>query len=130
MLVLLFGFFITDLPCHVLTLQSAIRVSWDILKHKNNYDIKELIVLDIFNFLTLLLTMNLQLHHSRWWSMVCIPSGSSVTTKNDIFLYQYVVCCWLNTSLTVTPGFNVVHWYFEGYTWFSLILFLLQGINM
>ena len=48
MLVLFFGGFITDLPCHIFTLKSAVRVSWAVLKYKIDADIKEVIILDVY----------------------------------------------------------------------------------
>ena len=40
MLVLLLGVFITNLPCHVVTLQSSVRISKAVLKYKTNAYIK------------------------------------------------------------------------------------------
>ena len=48
LLVLFFGFAVTDLPYHVVTLQSAARVRLDVLKYKTDTDIKEVIRLYIF----------------------------------------------------------------------------------
>ena len=48
-----FVFLITNLPCHVVTFQSALRVSQAVLKYKTDADIKETIrlyVLPMFNF--------------------------------------------------------------------------------
>ena len=50
--VLLFGGFITHLPCHVLTLQSDVHVSEAVLKYKNGADIKEVIQLALFPMFT------------------------------------------------------------------------------
>ena len=52
LLVLLFGFEITNLTCHVVTLQSAVCVRFVVLKHKTDADIKEVILLVIYPIFT------------------------------------------------------------------------------
>ena len=66
-------FFITELTCHVVTSKIAIHVSYTVLKYKTDADIKEVIRLDIFTKLNLLLTKTLHLHSGRWWPIVCTP---------------------------------------------------------
>ena len=53
MLVMFFGFVITNLPCHVVTLQSDVRVNLAVLKYKIDAYIKEVIILDIFPVFTI-----------------------------------------------------------------------------
>ena len=52
LLVIFFRFAVTDLPYHVMTLQSDARVRLDVLKYKTDTDIKEVIILYIFPMFT------------------------------------------------------------------------------
>ena len=49
LLVLLFGFLTTDVPCHVVTLKSAVHVSLSAIKLRSDSNIKEVIILEAFN---------------------------------------------------------------------------------
>ena len=51
--------------------------------------------------LTLLLIITLHLHRGRWCQIVCPTSGNFVTTRKDVFLQQFLVCCWLNQSYAI-----------------------------
>ena len=52
--------FITNLPCHAVTLKSNVGISKAVLQYlKTDVDIKEVIILDIFLELTLLLSIAL-----------------------------------------------------------------------
>ena len=52
LLVLFFGFNITDLPHHVVTLQSYVHVRQATIKYKTDADIKDYIILHIFPMFT------------------------------------------------------------------------------
>ena len=65
---------------------------------KTDVEIKELIRLDNFFKLPLLLTTALQLHCGRWCPIVRPTCGSSLTYKKDLFPYKLVVYFRLNLS--------------------------------
>ena len=65
--------FITNLPCHIVTLQGAVCVRQAIIKYKNGANIKEVVRLYVFLFLPLLLTITIHLHHGRWWPILYPP---------------------------------------------------------
>ena len=48
LLLLLFGGFIKDIPFHIVTFQSAVRLSYAVLRYKSDADIKEVIRLYLF----------------------------------------------------------------------------------
>ena len=50
--VLFFGGFITHLPCHVVTFQSAVHVCYVVLKYNTGADIREVIWLGISTMFT------------------------------------------------------------------------------
>ena len=107
MLVLLFGFLITDLPYHVVTLQIVVYVRYAILKLKTDADIKEVIYQVYLLCLPLLINMTQKLHCARWWPILCPHSRSFFTTRKDISPQQYTVCFQINQSLVVQQVVSV-----------------------
>ena len=59
LLLLFFRMFITELPCHAVTLKSTIRISYSVIKYKTDVDIKEVVRLAVFTLFAFTLYINL-----------------------------------------------------------------------